>query len=120
MKRALFSTCLAGAMALLAIVLSYIVDRASSNPAWSFLTYPPPEFLSGTWNLLLAGVVPGVPYLVVARRAWLTTESCDTRERIAFRAILLLLSVPAFWRMYELVLGTVAIIVAVISHHGQF
>lgn len=102
-QRALIDTTIVGLTAALAIFLYWIVDAVSMSSHWNFLLSPPFGPLSGTASFLITDFLPGVPYLVAGRRAWVSAQACGTGSRRTIRAIVLLLSIPSLWWIWSFV-----------------
>jgi len=112
MKRATVDTIIVATMAGVAWVVHSALNAASLNPRWKFLVYPQLGPFSGTANLLVDFILPGVPYLFAARRAWASSAICRPTVRRAIRLLILLLAIPSFWEI-ALTVGFVFLVVVV-------
>jgi len=115
-RRALTDTALVAVMAGLAVFLYSMVEAASANPHWHVLIFPPLGSLAGIANFLIAEVLPGVPYLVAARRAWIATQACGASFRNAFRVVIVLLSIPSLWWIWN----SVWFVLVLFPYGGRF
>jgi len=115
-KRGILDICSLIGAAAVSCAVQYLESLAAGSRAWDFLVFPDLGSLSEIAAIVIAFLLPGIPFLVVARRILRNARRHGRAYRAGIGATIVVLAVPSFWNIVSLLW----FMVAVISRGGEF
>lgn len=98
-RRGILDICSLIAAAALSCAVQYLESLAAGSRAWDFVVFPDLGRLSEIAAIVIAYLLPEIPFVVVAHRILRNARIQSGAYRAGVGATIVVLAFPSFWNM---------------------
>jgi len=98
-KKGIFDICSLVTAAAFSCAVQYLESLAAGSRAWDFVVFPDLGRLSEIAAIVIAYLLPEIPFVVVAHRILRNARRQSGAYRAGVGATIVVLAVPSFWNM---------------------